>query len=61
MAEVQGSNGPIKLGPKNIVPSYTTAEREALEVVPGMIVLDTDTGTLWFTDDANDWQEIGLA
>ena len=61
MAEFVGSDGPVKLGPKNILPSYTTVEREALETIPAMLVLDTTTGTLWYTDDANVWQELGLA
>lgn len=63
MAEIQVSSdgGPVKLGPKNIVPSYTTTQREALDpVTPGEIVLDLTTGTLWFVDDAGGWQELSV-
>jgi len=59
--DVTNEGGPIKLGPKANLDSYTTTEREALTTVPGMLVLDLTTGTLWFTDDAGDWQELGLA
>ena len=60
MVEFIGSGGPVKLGPKSVIPSYTTAQRLALTKVAGLMVLDTTLNRFYIVDAALDWKYCTL-